>query len=124
MTDFATFWDQIPVKVDKGNAEKAFKAVLRAPEWPGALKAGEIYAMQFEAARRAGKEQFLKRPAAWLRAKGWLNEVPAKQESFNEGMKRQEIFEIGERNRRHFEHDLELDNRKRKAEREKLGWKW
>jgi len=63
---FDDFWTPLAWKRDKGNAEKAYKT---AKDWPGDAEAAQVYNTQLEK-----NGQFQKRPPAWIRAQGWLDE--------------------------------------------------
>lgn len=70
---FSEWWEFVPRKVSKGQAEKAYRAALRHAT-PDELLAGiRRYAEQV-----TGEDpRFVKHPATWLSGKCWLDEPPA-----------------------------------------------
>lgn len=76
--EFAQFWAAYPKKKNKGDAEKAFKAI----------KPNEVLFVKIMDAIKEQKTspewqeqggRFIPYPATWLRAKGWENETTPKQ---------------------------------------------
>jgi len=69
--DFEKFWDVVPRKVGRGQAEKAWRAALK-----GADAATIIAAMKRYAEQRKGQEQqYTAHPSTWLNGKRWLDET-------------------------------------------------
>jgi uncharacterized protein YdaU (DUF1376 family) len=71
--DFGEWWLEVPKKVGKGQAERAYRAARKEAD-AATLLAG----MSRYAAQRDGQDvQFTKHPATWLNGKCWLDQ-PAK----------------------------------------------
>jgi hypothetical protein len=71
---FAEFWQAYPRRLAKGNAEKAYRRIVRNREATEAeLLAG---AMRYAAQRDGEDPQFTKHPATWLNGKCWMDEPP------------------------------------------------
>jgi hypothetical protein len=75
-TQFDLWWQQYPKKTQKLDAKKAFSQMLRQgytfDEIMDGTKAGIIMS-------RAGTKQYIKNPAAWLRAGGWMDDYEDEQ---------------------------------------------
>lgn len=69
---FPEWYAQFPRKVSRGNAEKAYAKIIKSGEaTPAELLAG---AMRYAAAVAGTEPRYIKHPASWLNAKGWLDE--------------------------------------------------
>lgn len=69
---FPQWYAQFPRKVSRGNAEKAYAKIIKSGEaTPAELLAG---AMRYAAAVAGTEPRYIKHPASWLNAKGWLDE--------------------------------------------------
>ena len=73
--EFSAFWESFPKKKNKGDAEKAWKALK-----PDSALVSKILAA-VEVAKRSDDwlkdgGKYIKYPASWLRAKGWEDEQP------------------------------------------------
>lgn len=80
---FAQFWAAYPKKKNKGDAEKAFKAIR--PDdvlFSKMLEAIEQQKKSTDWREQCGK--FIPYPASWLRAKGWENETQPQQKNKSE----------------------------------------
>ena len=71
---FAAFWQAYPKKRNKGDAEKAWKALKPNTELVSAIHSGLAAS---KASRDWTKEggKYVPYPASWLRAKGWEDEL-------------------------------------------------
>jgi hypothetical protein len=67
---FEEWWAQVPKKVGKGSAERAFQTALKQADFQ-TLIAG---IMRYAAERADQDPKFTRHPATWLRDKGWLDE--------------------------------------------------
>jgi len=67
---FADFWDQYPRKKNKGQAEKAWKALKPDGDLIAKIRDG-ITRGRASNAWQKDAGQFIPYPATWLRAKGW-----------------------------------------------------
>jgi hypothetical protein len=72
-TEFENWWQQYPKKVDKGDARRAYLAVIRKKQATSAdLLAG---ALRYAAERNGQEPRYTKNPAKWLNAGSWANET-------------------------------------------------
>lgn len=71
---YAQFWDAYPRKKNKGDAEKAFKAIKVDSKLLGEMLSAIASQKQSQPWRKDGG-QFIPYPATWLRARGW-EDVP------------------------------------------------
>ena len=72
---FQRFWQHYPLKVGKGDAEKAFKAAIKEASFEDIFTGTRRYS---DYVRRKGTpKKYIKHPAGWLRAKRWLDEDEA-----------------------------------------------
>lgn len=78
--EFAEFWSEVPRKVGRGQAEKAFVAARKHTEHSVILAGIRRYAAE----RRLEDPSFTKHPATWLNGKCWLDD-PAPQPSQQTG---------------------------------------
>ncbi len=69
---FPRFWQHYPKKVDKGEAEKAFRAAIKETPVEDILARARRYADQVK--REGTPRKYIRGPARWLRAKPWLDE--------------------------------------------------
>lgn len=68
--DFDAFWSEVPRKIGKGAARKAYASALRKTDAETLLEA-----MRRFAASQAGKDaQFIPHPSTWLNAERWTDE--------------------------------------------------
>ena len=70
---FKTFWQAYPLKKNKGDAEKAFKALRPNEMLLAEILAGIVRAKDSDQWAKDGG-RFTPHPATWLRAKGWEDE--------------------------------------------------
>lgn len=74
---FAVFWDSYPKRKNKGDAEKAWKAIKPDASLQTAiLEAVEVAKGSDDWRKEGGK--FIPYPASWLRAKGWMDDIVPK----------------------------------------------
>lgn len=69
---FEEFWKIVPRKVSKEDAFKAYKVALKKAS-PEELLDGMV---RYAESRRHQDPTFTKHPGSWLRAGGWMDEVP------------------------------------------------
>ena len=69
--EFSAFWEMYPLKKSKGEAFKAFKKIKAAEYAP--VKAGLLKAISSDEWKK-NNGQFIRHPAAWLKARGWEDE--------------------------------------------------
>jgi len=91
---FDHFWAEYPRKLDKGQAQKAFKLALTKASI-GDIMTG-LAAYKSDSTR---KQEFTKYPATWLNAESWLNEVALSPDS-----------EAGQRAKLRRDRDKEISN--------------
>lgn len=68
--DFEAWWNQVPRKVGKGEARKAYAAALKKADAPTLLEG----VMRYAAERASQDPKFTKHPASWLRAECWADD--------------------------------------------------
>ncbi len=71
---FEEFWAEYPKKMAKGDAEKAWRAMECGPILSQIMAKLE----EAKASKQWEDATYIPFPASWLRAKGWLDEYPAK----------------------------------------------
>jgi len=76
---FHQFWKVYPKRLNKGQAEKAWKSLNLDEQLLAEILRGIEQAKTSEKWRKDGG-QFIPYPATWLRAKGWLDEIDEKGE--------------------------------------------
>lgn len=69
--EFVEWYDAYPKKIDRGDALKAYLEVTKTGAAPADLLAG---AKRYALERQNEERRYTKGPAAWLRAKKWLDE--------------------------------------------------
>ena len=75
LAGFDDFWSAYPRKKNKGDAEKAWKAIKPSADLlKTILEAVEVAKLGDDWRRENGR--FIQYPASWLRAKGWEDERP------------------------------------------------
>lgn len=85
--DFERFWSQVPRKVGKGQARRAYKAARKKTGAAEIERAIKSFARQCE-----GREaQYIPHPATWLNGERWLDEPPP---SSREGPSREECMRL------------------------------
>ncbi len=72
---FQRFWQHYPLKVGKGDAEKAFKAALKEASFEDIFAGTRRYSDHVR--RKGAPKKYIKHPAGWLRAERWLDEDEA-----------------------------------------------
>lgn len=68
-SEFESFWDYYPKKVDKGAALRAFKKAVRTHDVSEIIQGAIYYAADIN----LPEKQFVKNPATWLNAEAWNN---------------------------------------------------
>jgi biotin operon repressor len=68
-SEFESFWDYYPKKVDKGAALRAFRKAVKNHDVKKIIQ-GAIY---YAADLNLPEKQFVKNPATWLNAEAWNN---------------------------------------------------
>lgn len=77
---FADFWNEVPKKVGKGQAEKAYRAALKKTDHETIIAGIRRYAKE-----RAGKDaQYTAHPATWLNGERWADEPAKRPASFHD----------------------------------------
>lgn len=71
MTTFADFYAQFPRKKSRGDAEKAWKQMIKDGHHPDDIIAGLRRNL---ADLKSRNPQYVPYPATWLRAQGWADE--------------------------------------------------
>lgn len=75
---FAEFWIAYPKKKNKGDAEKAWKAISPGTDLIAKILNALLQAKQSKDwAKESGK--YIPYPASWLRAKGWMDEYAVRE---------------------------------------------
>jgi len=75
---FAEFWIAYPKKKNKGDAEKAWKAISPGTDLIAKILNALLQAKQSKDwAKESGK--YIPYPASWLRAKGWEDEYAVRE---------------------------------------------
>lgn len=77
---FAEFWLAFPRKKNKGDAERAWKAIKPDADLAATILSAIASAKQSSEWRRDGG-QFIPYPASWLRAKGWEDVIEVRSYS-------------------------------------------
>lgn len=72
--DFDRFWSAYPKRVSKGAARKAWDKAMTKAEPSVVIAAAEVYTRTTDGT----DPKFIKHPATWLNAEGWLDEAPAR----------------------------------------------
>jgi hypothetical protein len=68
-SDFESFWENYPKKVDKGAAIRAFRKAIRNLDPALVIDGAKAYAED----PNLPEKQFIKNPATWLNAEAWNN---------------------------------------------------
>jgi hypothetical protein len=68
-SDFESFWENYPKKVDKGAAIRAFRKAIRNLDPALVIDGAKAYAQD----PNLPEKQFIKNPATWLNAEAWNN---------------------------------------------------
>jgi biotin operon repressor len=68
-SDFESFWENYPKKVDKGAAIRAFRKAIRNLDPALVIEGAKAYAKD----PNLPEKQFIKNPATWLNAEAWNN---------------------------------------------------
>ena len=77
-SEFDTFWNLYPKKVDKGAAIRAFRRALKRETLSRILEGAKAFAED----PNLPEKQFIKNPATWLNADAWLNPpLPARSKT-------------------------------------------
>ena len=68
-SEFDSFWNHYPKKVDKGAALQAFKRAVKKQDPEAVIAGAKAYAED----PNLPEKQFIKNPATWLNAEAWNN---------------------------------------------------
>jgi biotin operon repressor len=68
-SEFDSFWDNYPKKVDKGAAIRAFRKAIKNQDSTVIIAGAKAYAED----PNLPEKQFIKNPATWLNAEAWNN---------------------------------------------------
>jgi hypothetical protein len=68
-SDFESFWENYPKKVDKGAATRAFRKAIKNLDPAVVIDGAKAYAQD----PNLPEKQFIKNPATWLNAEAWNN---------------------------------------------------
>jgi len=68
-SDFESFWESYPKKVDKGAAIRAFRKAIKNQDPTVVIAGAKAYAED----PNLPEKQFIKNPATWLNAEAWAN---------------------------------------------------
>ena len=68
-SEFDSFWNYYPKKVDKGAALRAFKRAVKKQDADSVIAGAKSYAED----PNLPEKQFIKNPATWLNAEAWNN---------------------------------------------------
>jgi hypothetical protein len=68
-SDFESFWENYPKKVDKGAAIRAFRKAIKNLDPAVVIDGAKAYAQD----PNLPEKQFIKNPATWLNAEAWNN---------------------------------------------------
>lgn len=68
-SEFDSFWESYPKKVDKGAAIRAFRRVIKNQDPAVVIAGAKAYAED----PNLPEKQFIKNPATWLNAEAWAN---------------------------------------------------
>jgi biotin operon repressor len=68
-SEFDSFWNHYPKKVDKGAALRAFKRAVKKQDPEDVIAGAKAYAED----PNLPEKQFIKNPATWLNAEAWNN---------------------------------------------------
>lgn len=68
-SDFESFWENYPKKVDKGAAIRAFRKAIKNLDPALVIDGAKAYAQD----PNLPEKQFIKNPATWLNAEAWNN---------------------------------------------------
>jgi hypothetical protein len=68
-SEFDSFWESYPKKVDKGAALRAFRKAIKNQDPAVVIAGAKAYAED----PNLPEKQFIKNPATWLNAEAWAN---------------------------------------------------
>jgi hypothetical protein len=68
-SEFESFWESYPKKVDKGAALRAFRRAIKNQDSAVVIAGAKAYAED----PNLPEKQFVKNPATWLNAEAWNN---------------------------------------------------
>jgi hypothetical protein len=68
-SEFDSFWESYPKKVDKGAALRAFRRAIKNQDPAVVIAGAKAYAED----PNLPEKQFIKNPATWLNAQSWAN---------------------------------------------------
>lgn len=83
-SEFDAFWAEVPKKVGKGDAKKAYRAARKKADAETLLSGMRRYAQE-----RAGKDpQYTKHPGPWLRDERWLDAPVSRPADFHDKLEK------------------------------------